>query len=220
MEKESITAGAKRLMNDVRFREGKRSNDTLRLWENYRDQAQLWRALALIQIPAFLLLLIFSYTVYLKRSISFSVPAKPLPGMYELNEVPDAEFISVAEEFVNLIATYQPQVAKRQFIKASEMLIEPFLSTYESRILEKDLKVIKETKRSQILYIDSNQTTINRYDDLVYVSIIGDRENIINGSEPEIVKYEYRVSMKTIPRTRLNPYGIVVIDLNISNKNK
>ena len=219
MEKKSISEASKRLMNDTRFREGKRSNDTLRLWENYRDQAQLWRALALIQIPSFLVLLAFTFTIYANRSLTFSVPAKPLPGMYELNEVPDAEFIAVAEDFVNLIATYQPRTAERQFIKASEMLIEPFLTTFEKLIIKKDLKVISDTGRSQILYVDSSQTNIDRHDDLVYVKIIGDSNRRIKEQELKAVTTEYQIAMKTIPRTRLNPYGIVIVDLNISTKN-
>lgn len=40
----------KQIIDDTSFREGRGDNDTVRLWENYREQALLWRGLALLQM--------------------------------------------------------------------------------------------------------------------------------------------------------------------------
>src|SRR5690606_19183921 len=109
--------------------------DTIRLWENYRDQALLWRAIALLQIPSTLILTIFAFYLWGSTEITLNVPAKPLPGLYSAFEIPDAEFFNVATSYVNLVATYQPAVARRQFVKAREMLKEPMLEIFDREMM-------------------------------------------------------------------------------------
>src|SRR5690606_41834731 len=62
--------------------DGRSEADTIRLWENYREQALMWRALALLQIPATFIALVFALWIWNTRSITLEVPAKPLPGRY------------------------------------------------------------------------------------------------------------------------------------------
>jgi hypothetical protein len=40
----------KERVNDTQLSAGRSQNDTIRLWENYKDQALMWRSLALLQI--------------------------------------------------------------------------------------------------------------------------------------------------------------------------
>ena len=153
-----ISEAAKRLMHDSRFREAKKENDTFKLWENYREQALLWRALALLQIPVTIVALIFAGVIWLNRDITLNVPSKPLPGLYSASEIPDSEFLSFGESYINLVATYQSHTAKKQFNTAAEMLIEPVLSQFEEEILKKELDAIVENRRSQVYYIDPSKT--------------------------------------------------------------
>ena len=106
---------AAKVIRDSRFREAKSDNDTVRLWENYREQALLWRAIALLQMPAMCAARLLSTYIWYNREVTLNVPAKPLPGYYSAYEIPDSEFLSVATEFVNLIASYQPKSARKQF---------------------------------------------------------------------------------------------------------
>jgi len=211
-----ITEAAKRIMQDSRFREAKKDNDTVRLWENYREQALLWRAIALLEIPATIISLIFAIIIWQGRSITLDVPANPEPGMYQVGELSDAQFLTVGEKFINLIATYQPYVAEKQFITAAEMLVEPVLNIFETDVLGKDLDAIKQTNKAQVYYIDPTQTSLERSeeDDLVIMRVVGERYRTISGNqlEPDVV--QYAITMKTIPAAvKHNQYGIVIVNI-------
>ncbi len=195
--------------------------DTIRLWENYRDQALLWRTLAIFQMPATLILLLFSVVLWATHTIKLVVPAKPLPGIYIAKEVPDTEFIETATEFVNLVASYQPAVARRQFLRGREMLREPMLERFDREMLGVDLKAIENTNRTQIFFADPTQTFIERLNDKqVLVTLIGERLKIVSGKELPIVKTRFNVTMTTVPHQALNPYGIVVVNATYENIEK
>ncbi len=184
--------------------------DTIRLWEAYKDQASLWRAIALLQIPATAVALIFALIMWSSRSITLNVPAKPLPGTYAVSDLRDNEFIDVATNFVNLISTYQPRVARRQFEKAGEMLTEPILSYFTTAVLIDELKAIETTGRTQIFFADPTKTTVRREGKNVIVNFGGDRIKIIGGRDSPPTTASYEITMTTIPRNSLNPYGIVI----------
>lgn len=188
----------------------KGETDTIRLWEAYKDQASLWRAIALLQIPATAIALIFAMVMWSSRSITLNVPAKPLPGTYAVSDLRDNEFIDIATNFVNLISTYQPKVARRQFEKASEMLTEPILSYFSTAVLIDEVKAIETTGRTQIFFADPTKTTVRREGKNVIVNFAGDRTKIIGGRDSPPTPASYEITMTTIPRNSLNPYGIVI----------
>jgi len=207
-----------RLIKDTEFVETKGDTDTIRLWENYRDQALLWRAMALLQIPSTLLLLIFSVVLWTTRSITLNVPAKPLPGVYLAKEIPDTEFVEVATNFINLIATYQPAVARRQFSFARQFLRDPLLERFDLEMMSEELKAIENTNRTQIYFADPTKTKLERPNDkIAVVSFTGDRLKLVAGKELPVVTTTFSVTMTTIPRQTLNPYGIVIVNLTYEN---
>ncbi len=186
------------------------SSETIKLWEGYREQALLWRALALLQIPTTLLMIAFSLLLYSNRKIILNVPAKPLPGLYTAQQISDTEFIEAATNYINLIASYQPAVARRQFEKAREMVVEPMLSRFDLEMLRDDLKTIESTKRTQLFFIDPIKTTVNRDGSEVKVSLFGERLKIVAGRELPLTNSKFDIYMTTIPRNDFNPYGIVI----------
>ena len=209
---------AEKLLKETRFREAKRDTDTVRLWENYKEQALLWRALALLQIPATFAAIIFAMITYWNATTILNVPAKPLPGYYAASEIPDAEFISAATDFVNLIATYQTFTARRQFQEASKLLFEPMLARFEADMLGRELTAIENTRRTQIYFIDPTKTEIIRnYDDSVTITLVGERQKIVAGEVLPNVMTQFRVTMNTIPRTVLNQYGIVITNIEVTS---
>lgn len=222
MAKTAVAAeAAKRILNDSRFREAKRDNDTVRLWENYREQALLWRAIALLQIPATVVALVFALYIWWNREIILNVPAKPLPGYYSSSEIPDSEFLSAATEFVNLVSTYQPNVADKQFRKASELLVEPMLSLFETEMMGKELKAIKQTARSQVYYVDPAQTQIYRDEsEFVVVTMVGERLKIVSGEQLPAKITQFRVTMTTVPRNKINQYGIMITNVETASMDK
>jgi hypothetical protein len=210
-------ATVKQVLNDAKIKDTRRGEDTIRIWESYRDQALLWRALTLIQAPVTLGALFLVFLLWQGRSITLNVPARPKPGQYAVTQLPDLEFIETAGDFVNLIATYQPFVAERQFKKAAEMTTEPLLERFRQEMLKSELEAIATTSRTQIFFADPTKTRVTRDDEFAHVSFTGSRLKIVAGRELPLVTTEFAVTMTTVPRNELNPYGIVIT--NVSSKN-
>lgn len=211
---------AKGLKKDVQQLEtvgGRAGADTIRLWEGYRDQAHLWRAIALLQMPATGLAIIMALVMYFSADTIIEVPEKPLPGYYSVKQLPDAEFISVATEVVNLIASYQPDTAPTQFSAARKYLWEPALSIFEEEMMGKELKAIQDTNRSQLFFVDSGLIKVDR--DLGRSSIVvrlpGTRMKLIKNSPVPAEEMTYYVKLTTIPRHAYNEYGIVILDIKL-----
>src|SRR5262249_53544353 len=122
-------------VNDTALAAARSNNDTIRLWENYKDQALMWRSIALIQMPATAIALLFAILLWSTREITLQVPSKPLPGIYHAQDIPDSEFINVANDYINLIATYQPGTARKQFEAARAMLKEPLLTKFNQEMM-------------------------------------------------------------------------------------
>ncbi len=198
-------------VKDAGFMDARQETDTIRLWENYKDQALLWRSLALLQVPTTLLALIFSMVLWHTRKVSLNVPREPLPGVYSATELPDAKFIEAATEFINLIATYTPATALPQFRKAKEMVREPLLSKFDIDMLGTELKAIQNTSRVQVFFMDPLKTQTERPNpNEVYVKLEGTRLKIVGGKELPTAPTAFIVTLTTLPRNSLNPYGIVV----------
>ena len=202
---------AKQLAADTIMKETRGETDTVKLWENFREQAAMWRAIALFQMPTTFLLVMFSLILWTGRSTTLNVPAKPLPGSYLAKEIPDTEFIEYATTFVNLIATYQPAVGRRQFEQARTMLKEPMLSRFEQEMMQIELKAIETTSRTQLFFVDPVKTKVTRISEKeVAVDFEGERQKIIAGKELPTTQVKYSVTLTTIPRQSINPYGIVI----------
>jgi len=218
-KKKKQSRSSNNLLKKAGVIEARGDNDTIRLWENYREQALMWRAIALVQIPATLIALGFALVMFNNRSIIFSVPAAPLPGFYLVDEIPDEEFVSVATDFINLISTYQPGSAVRQFEKASEYLVEPYLARYRAEILKEELQAIETTSRTQVFWLDPEtiQVDRNEREGMVVVSMSGERKKLVAGKDVPDVQTQYRIHLTTLPRNPLNTFGIVIKNVEITS---
>jgi hypothetical protein len=132
-------------------------------------------------------------------------------------DVPDTEFIDAATDFINLIASYQPAVARRQFVRAREMTMEPLLSRFTTEMMGTELKAIENTSRTQLYFVDPTQTEVIRDGDDVHVKMIGERLKFVAGKELSPVTTRFVVTMTTVPRSSVNPYGIVIT--NVASEN-
>jgi hypothetical protein len=193
------------------------TSDTLKVWEAYRDEALMWRSIALLQVPTTLIALILCIFLWSTRETKLTIPPKPAPGHYSTREVPDVEFADTATEFINLIATYQPVVARRQFLEARKFLAEPMLTNFNAEMIENELKAIETTSRTQLFFVDPTKTKVLREGNQVTVEFGGDRLKIVAGQELPIIKSKYSVTMSTIPHNRLNPYGISILGASFSD---
>ncbi len=198
---------------DTQLTAARNNNDTIRLWENYKDQALMWRALSLIQLPTTFIAVIFALVMWSTREITLSVPSKPMPGMYAAQDIPDTEFVNVANDYVNLVATYQPNTARKQFEVARAMLKEPLLTKFNDENMGSELPAIETTLRTQVFFVDPLKTKVERDGNKVYVSISGERWKVIAGAPIPSVTSRYRLELTTIPRNPVNPYGIVITNI-------
>lgn len=205
-----IKATAKKLVDETNLNAARGENDTIRLWENYRDQSSMWRSLTLLQIPATTIAILFAGLMWMTRSVTLEVPSKPLPGIYAAQDIPDTEFVNVATEYVNLVATYNPVVSRKQFELARAMLKEPLITKFKDEMIDIELRAIESTSRTQAFFVDPAKTKIERIGNEVKVSLVGERWKSIAGQEVPIVTSQYTVTMTTLPRNILNPYGIVI----------
>jgi hypothetical protein len=195
---------------DTRMNATRSESDTIRLWENYKDQALLWRSLSLIQFPMTCVALIFALVMWSTRVINLTVPSKPEPGIHVAQDIPDTEFLNAANTYVNLVATYQPGTARNQFTVASSMLKEPVYTKFKEEMMGAELGAIESTGRTQVFFTDPLRSRIARNGNDVTVSLVGERWKVIAGSSLPTVTSRFTITMSTIPRNPLNPYGIVI----------
>jgi hypothetical protein len=205
---------------DTNLQVGRDKSDTIRLWENYKDQSLMWRSLSLIQFPTTLVAIGFAVLMWSTREITLTVPSKPMPGIYAAQDIPDNEFVNVALDYVNLIATYQPKTARRQFEAASAMLKEPLLTKFREEMINSELGAIENSSRTQVFFTDPLKTTVARRGNDVTVSLIGERWKVIAGAELPTVTSRFRVTLTTIPRNTINPYGIVITSVTFKSNTK
>ncbi|MCB9030751.1 MAG: hypothetical protein H6619_06835 [Deltaproteobacteria bacterium] len=208
------------LVKETELRRTLSDNDTIRLWESHKEQALLWRSIALLQIPATFISIIFCLVLWSTRSVTLNVPAKPLPGMYTAQEIPDSEFIDFSTDYINLIATYQPAVARRQFEEARKMLWSKMIQRFDSEMLNTEIRAIENTKRTQIFFVDPTKTKIERKGRSVELTLVGDRYKIIAGKEMPVVQTSFTITMSTIPKNTFNKYGIVITNVVLKNLEK
>ena len=195
---------------DTRLNATRSESDTIRLWENYKDQALLWRSLSLLQFPMTFVALIFALVMWSTRVINLTVPSKPEPGVHIAQDIPETEFINAANTYVNLVATYQPLTARNQFNVASSMLKEPVYTKFREEMMGAELGAIESTVRTQVFFTDPLRTKVTRNGTEVTVSLVGERWKVIAGSPLPTVTSRFTITMSTIPRNPLNPYGIVI----------
>lgn len=206
----TVSDGIKAKVADTQLPAGRDKSDTIRLWENHKDQALMWRSLCLIQVPATLGAIIFAIIMWSTREITLTVPSKPMPGHYAAQDIPDNEFVNVANDYINLIATYQPGTARKQFEAAAAMLQEPLLSKFRDEMMNSELGAIENSARTQVFFADPLRKAVRRQGNDVEVTVYGERLKYIAGQELQPVTSRFRVTMTTIPRNVINPYGIVI----------
>lgn len=208
----TANTNVKKILKDASIIDSRGSNDTIKVWENHRDQATLWRAIALLQVPITLVALILGIYLNATRKTELHVPAKPLPGIYIAQDVPDTEFIDYAMTYVNHVSTFQYSTARRQFTEARKMLWDQMLVMFDDRMMKDELQKIETTSRTQLFLVDPTKTLVERRGNEVDVYLTGDRTKVIAGKEMPTEHSVYKLTMVTIPKNNFNPYGLVIVN--------
>ena len=186
-----------------------------RQWKNAERQAYFWRGFTLLQIVSTALAIVVGLGFYFAADTVVQVPTPRDVGFTEVSELPDTEFIDHAVSLVNLIATYQPAVARRQFKTARDYLWEPALTKFEEEMIGSELQSIEQTRRSQRFDINPRGISVRRTkENQVQVFIPGIREKFVSNRPLPYDRLMFVVTMTTLPKKVENKYGIVVTEID------
>lgn len=192
---------------------GRAPQDTIRVWDHYRQKAAMWRLISLLQVPVSAVAILATMVMFFSAKTIVETPPIPQPGVYNARELSDAEYVNFAIELVNLFATYHPGTAKVQFETATRYLWDPALSEFERSVIGKDLPILLETRRSQLFLADERLVHVNRHPkrDLITVRLPGVQSRMVSGRILPEEDAVYYITMTTVPRSVENKYGIVAI---------
>ena len=210
-----MARGFRKQKKQLEIVDGRSRDDSVRVWDRYRDMAFFWRTVALLQVPLCIGLLIAMISMYFSADTIVEVPERPQPGHYSVRKLPDSEFINVATEVSNLVTTFTPATADRQFKAARKYLWEPALTQFEQDKIATELRMIQETSRSQLFFIDIKQIKVERDPrrDVVVVTLPGTRQKLIGNRALDPDEMVVLVQLTTIPKNIYNEFGIVVTDI-------
>ncbi|MCC6934036.1 MAG: hypothetical protein IT292_12430 [Deltaproteobacteria bacterium] len=198
----------------------------------YREQSYMWRALALIQFPTTAIAIIIAIVMYVSADVIVDVKPRPAPGYFLVEEIPEQEFIKYSIEFVNLISSFQPSVAERQFRHALNFLQGEFYGQFNIKYLQglpseqSRLSEIMQLQRAQMFYINRDLVVAqiendpeDPRQDRVIVRVPGELYTFLNGvyQQNRIDYGVYYVTLQTIPNTAFNQNGITIINLRLEN---
>lgn len=188
--------------------------DTVALWDGYQEQMYLWRALALLMLPATLLAIGLALAMFFAADTTVVVPPKPEPSKIELAQIPNQEFVRLGSNVANLLTSYRTHEARPQFKMARQFLWQPALGQFEKEWMGKELEIIENTSRSQVFYPSPRQIKVIRKDDHVVVRVPGTRRKQV-GAETSGDELVWWFRMRTVPRNMFNDTGLVINNLRV-----
>lgn len=209
-------ASAKKVRNKKDIPDaGRGPRDTIKVWQRSKKSALFWRSLALFQMPLIAIFVLLSTWFFLKADTVLNIPLDPEPGSYSLSKLPDSLYINHATNVVNLLGTYQPFTARRQFQEVRKYLWEPGLTNFERQFVSRELQAVEETSRSQLFYADNKRVRVERGKDHVVVRIPGTRQKFISSRGLPEEQLVWLLKMRTVPRNVHNENGIAILDLRV-----
>jgi len=206
------TESLKDLIQATNPEQNKKEGDLIKVWENYLEKAYFWRALFFLQIPITIFALVLASVIFINRNITLNVPAVPKPGIYSPESIPDVEFINFATNFVNLVFNVNSGNIERNFETAKIFLAPQPQEAFSNIFFKQEIPIVKTTGASQVFIIDPLKTIVKRQGSLVQVTFTGERIRFLAGRETRYSFASTEVTLRTLPHTNLNPYGIAVLN--------
>jgi hypothetical protein len=114
------------------------------------------------------------------------------PEPTQMPDLPDSKFIDMANSFVMLLNHFTPESAPRQFERAIEMTADPLTGKLK-REMQKEVLYLESTGRTQKFTIDAGNPSVDRQEDVVEVTLTGQKEKIIVGQSSPPSRARYRL---------------------------
>lgn len=185
--------------------------------EKNRRAALRWRVLSVLQFPITLICLFYMLVWYAGGETIMKIPARPDPTILETEDLPDPEFVNVAVQFLNLVATYQPFTAREQFETARKLLADPASTEFEKTYIDQELPTIEESGRSGLFTFDINDIETERDEKTskVSVRVPGLRQQFVGKNELPRQEMVYYFDLSVMKDAPVENYGILIVDIAV-----
>jgi hypothetical protein len=186
-----------------------KEEEILAVTEGFKQRGGFWRAISLVQIPIALCLIFYFVAKYLGADTIVHV--KDIRGLEDIGkgEIPDKEYVNVAQNIVNLIGTYQPVNARDQFETAREFMLDSAVVTFDELQTQQELMTAEESDISQILFIDNHVVT-RKSDGSVRVCLYGMRQKVVDRQALPAQDVTYCMLLNQDEPFEGNTFGLMV----------
>lgn len=198
--------------------EFQKEKDLNKVTAAYKMQSYFWRWVSLFQIPFLFFLLLFFLNLYISRDTIINVPDRPFEGYKEVSQLSDSEFINFAQDFFNLVGTFQPTIAEKQFETASTFLVGQKREEFKRDFLQTKLVEVRETSRTEELILEKENIALTRGPSgSNYVDIVasGYRRILIKQEELRPENAQIFIRIETSKDIENNQYGLYISDYKI-----
>jgi len=181
--------------------------------DSFHEQGRLWRLLSVYFAPGTFLSLVAAFFMLIYSVDRQPVELRPAPSIVDVKEVPDDRFFAVADEVVGLLNSYHYSRADAQFNLAKTFLWEPALSQFIKNN-ESEVPKILSLRRSQFFDSTGFPKLPKRANEEFAVAVAGKLQTWIGAQEPTEELLQIKLTMITVPRNAINPWGIVVTSIH------
>jgi hypothetical protein len=179
---------------------------------SYQKAGHLWRSLSLLQFPLAILATFYFITRYLGADTILHVEDIKSIEDVTPDEIPDKEYVNVAQTVFNLLGTFQPTTAREQFETARDFMSEAAERNLADLHLEEELVTAEESGISQIQYLEDYQVT-RRQGGEGRVCLYGYRSKIVDQTPLPNQDVTYCFTLKPDDPFEHNPFGLTIIGI-------
>lgn len=113
------------------------------------------------------------------------------------DQTPEQAAVSLAREFVDLIATYRHEWAHRQFKEATQYLSASGRSEFKRRMIKSELEWIKNRRQSQMFFVNANLVRLKRtpFQNRVLVEVPGICQKLLGIKPLAPYKMVYEIAL-------------------------
>ena len=187
--------------------------------EQFKRRGAFWRGLALVQAPISAFAIFLFLVNYILGDTIVSVPERKPPGEYQVDELPDREFINLSVGIVNALATFQPATARVQFEHARKFIGDALMQQFDSSQMQIELATAEQSGISQVFFMEPVLTSVKKDDEknLAFVRISGVRNRFAQDRLLPPQEMSYRLTISPTKETSdENRYGLKVIHIEVT----
>jgi len=190
-----------------------KEEEILGLINGFKAKGSFWRLLSLAQIPVLFFLVLYMIARYIGADTIVHVADIKSLEDTTVKNIPDKEFVNIAESLTNLIGTYQPTTAREQFETAGDFFLEQALPNFDELQMTQELSIAEESDISQVLFVD-HHSVIRREDGSRKVCLYGARQKVVDRQALPQQDVTYCFVLTPNEPFEGNPFGLMVSEFS------